>query len=113
MFSRYKVAGLSFVERLLQKEAWKKPKALPKLAVANHPQADDRPTAKQALCDPFLLSGVASSNLCAAIQRPNACCTKLETRKQNDSNVVTIGGIRYNNAKIQFEEEAEVRKCRI
>ena len=34
---------------------------------------DDRPTAKQALCDPWLLSGAASSNLCAAMERPPAC----------------------------------------
>lgn len=44
---------LGFVEQLLQK------------------QVDDRPTAKQALCDPWLLSGAASSNLCAAMERYN------------------------------------------
>jgi len=44
---------LGLVEKLLQK------------------QADDRPTAKQALCDPWLLSGAESSNLCAAMERYN------------------------------------------
>ena len=57
---------LSFVGQLLQKEA------------------DDRPSAKQAICDSWLLSGVASSNLCVAFQRYNKFQPEEEEDKEEE-----------------------------
>ena len=64
-------------------------------------QADDRPSAKQAICDSWLLSGVASSNLCVAFQRPGF----LIGRRGGRVMMQMMIHARYN--KFQPEEEED------
>lgn len=63
-------------------------------------QADDRPSAKQAICDSWLLSGVASSNLCVAFQRPGFLIGRRGGRV-----MMQMIHARYN--KFQPEEEED------